>query len=80
MMKGNGIFVLRDGPIKEPKYLTGKLIVTHQGSHAVHRYLEQIAQANPKAMAIDPAGLVYSATVKDVVQSGFTDRLYGGQK
>jgi hypothetical protein len=37
MMKGNGIFVLRDGPIKEPKYLTGKLIVTHQGSHAVHR-------------------------------------------
>ncbi len=58
MMKGNGIFVLRDGPIKEPKYLTGKFIVTHQGSHAVHRYLEQIAQANPKATAIDPSGLV----------------------
>jgi NitT/TauT family transport system substrate-binding protein len=43
-------------------------------------FLEQIAQADPKATAIDPSGLVYSATVKEVVQSGFTDRLYGGQK
>jgi ABC-type nitrate/sulfonate/bicarbonate transport system substrate-binding protein len=38
-MKGNGLFVLRDGPIKEPKDLAGKLIYTHQGAHAVHRYL-----------------------------------------
>jgi ABC-type nitrate/sulfonate/bicarbonate transport system substrate-binding protein len=38
-MKGNGIFVLKDGPIKEPKDLAGKLIFTHQGAHAVHRYL-----------------------------------------
>ncbi|HET8562715.1 MAG TPA: ABC transporter substrate-binding protein [Candidatus Binatia bacterium] len=38
-MKGNGIFVLRDGPVKSPKDLTGRLIATHQGAHAVHRYL-----------------------------------------
>src|SRR5919108_1345465 len=38
-MKGNGIFVLRDGPVKSPQDLTGRLVATHQGSHAVHRYL-----------------------------------------
>jgi len=38
-MKGNGIFVLRDGPVKTPRDLTGRLIATHQGAHAVHRYL-----------------------------------------
>jgi ABC-type nitrate/sulfonate/bicarbonate transport system substrate-binding protein len=38
-MKGNGIFVLRDGPVGTPKDLAGKLIATHQGAHAVHRYL-----------------------------------------
>ncbi len=37
--KGNGIFVLAGGPIKTPKDLTGRLIATHQGAHAVHRYL-----------------------------------------
>ncbi|MGH7773200.1 MAG: ABC transporter substrate-binding protein [Candidatus Binatia bacterium] len=37
--KGNGIFVLARGPIKTPKDLTGRLIATHQGAHAVHRYL-----------------------------------------
>jgi ABC-type nitrate/sulfonate/bicarbonate transport system substrate-binding protein len=38
-MKGNGIFVLNDGPIRSPGDLAGKLIATHQGAHAVHRYL-----------------------------------------
>jgi len=38
-MKGNGIFVLKNGPIQSPQDLAGKLIVTHQGAHAVHRYL-----------------------------------------
>ena len=38
-MKGNGIFVLKDGPIKTPRDLTGRLIATHQGAHAIHRYL-----------------------------------------
>jgi ABC-type nitrate/sulfonate/bicarbonate transport system substrate-binding protein len=37
--KGNGIFVLENGPIKTPKDLSGRLIATHQGAHAVHRYL-----------------------------------------
>jgi ABC-type nitrate/sulfonate/bicarbonate transport system substrate-binding protein len=38
-MKGNGIFVRTDGPIKTPKDLEGRLIATHQGAHAIHRYL-----------------------------------------
>lgn len=38
-MKGNGIFVLKDGLIKTPEDLTGRLIATHQGAHAIHRYL-----------------------------------------
>jgi ABC-type nitrate/sulfonate/bicarbonate transport system substrate-binding protein len=38
-VKGNGIFVLKEGPIQSPRDLTGKLIMTHQGAHAVHRYL-----------------------------------------
>jgi ABC-type nitrate/sulfonate/bicarbonate transport system substrate-binding protein len=38
-MKGNGIFVRADGPVKEPRDLQGKLIATHQGAHAIHRYL-----------------------------------------
>jgi NitT/TauT family transport system substrate-binding protein len=43
-------------------------------------FLEQIAQTNPKASTIDPSAFVYSPTVKEVIQSGFTDRLYGDQK
>ena len=38
-MKGNGIFVRADGPVKQPQDLQGKLIATHQGAHAIHRYL-----------------------------------------
>ena len=38
-MKGNGIFVRADGPVKEPRDLQGNLIATHQGAHAIHRYL-----------------------------------------
>ena len=37
--KGNGLFVLEDGPIKTPRDLCGRLIATHQGPHAIHRYL-----------------------------------------
>ncbi|MBI4526839.1 MAG: ABC transporter substrate-binding protein [Deltaproteobacteria bacterium] len=37
--KGNGIFALLEGPIKKPEDLAGRLIATHQGAHAVHRYL-----------------------------------------
>src|SRR5215467_14521893 len=37
--KGNGIFVRADGPVKQPQDLQGRLIATHQGAHAIHRYL-----------------------------------------
>lgn len=38
-MKGNGVFVRMDGPVKTPKDLEGRLIATHQGLHAIHQYL-----------------------------------------
>jgi ABC-type nitrate/sulfonate/bicarbonate transport system substrate-binding protein len=38
-MKGNGMFVRSDGPVKMPKDLEGRLIATHQGFHAIHQYL-----------------------------------------
>jgi ABC-type nitrate/sulfonate/bicarbonate transport system substrate-binding protein len=38
-MKGNGIFVRDDGPVQRPQDLAGRLIATHQGAHAIHRYL-----------------------------------------
>ncbi len=38
-MKGNGVFVRTQGPVKTPKDLEGKLIATHQGLHAIHQYL-----------------------------------------
>lgn len=38
--KGNGLFVLKNGPIKEPNDLAGRLIASHhQTPHATHRYL-----------------------------------------
>src|SRR3970282_1157782 len=37
-MKGNGVFVRADGPIKTPKDRDGRLIATHQGLHAIHQY------------------------------------------
>lgn len=38
-MKGNGIFVRRDGPIQKPEDLLGRTVGSHQGPHAIHRYL-----------------------------------------
>ena len=38
-MKGNGVFVRAEGPMKTPKDLEGRLIATHQGLHAIHQYL-----------------------------------------
>jgi len=38
-MKGNGMFVLRDGPVQKPEDLQGKVVGSHQGPHAIHRYL-----------------------------------------
>ena len=38
--------------------------------------LEELAEANPKAREIDPAELIYGSIVKDVVASGFVEKLY----
>jgi len=38
-MKGNGVFVRAEGPVKSPTDLEGRLIATHQGVHAIHQYL-----------------------------------------
>ena len=38
-MKGNGMFVRKDSPVKRPEDLVGCLIGSHQGPHAFHRYL-----------------------------------------
>jgi len=38
--KGNGIFVRKDGPVKTPQDLTGRLIASHHSDpHAMHCYL-----------------------------------------
>lgn len=38
--------------------------------------LEELADANPKAREIDPVELIYGAVVKDVVASGFVEKVY----
>jgi hypothetical protein len=42
--------------------------------------LEELADANPKAREIEPAELIYSAAIKDVVATGFVDKVYGSPK
>jgi len=39
--------------------------------------LEELAESNPKTREIDPAELIYGAVVKDVVATGFVEKLYG---
>jgi ABC-type nitrate/sulfonate/bicarbonate transport system substrate-binding protein len=38
-LKGNGMFVRKDGPVKKPADLQGRTVGSHQGPHAIHRYL-----------------------------------------
>jgi ABC-type nitrate/sulfonate/bicarbonate transport system substrate-binding protein len=38
-LKGNGIFALKDGPVRRPEDLAGRTLGSHQGPHAIHRYL-----------------------------------------
>ena len=38
--------------------------------------LEELAENNPRAREIDPTELIYGSVVKDVVASGFVERLY----
>jgi NitT/TauT family transport system substrate-binding protein len=39
--------------------------------------LEELAESNPKAREIEPSEIIYAPIVKDVVASGFVERLYG---
>jgi ABC-type nitrate/sulfonate/bicarbonate transport system substrate-binding protein len=38
-MKGNGMFVRRNASVQRPEDLAGRVIGSHQGPHAIHRYL-----------------------------------------
>jgi hypothetical protein len=38
--------------------------------------LEELAETNPKAREIDPADLIYGSIAKEVVASGFVEKLY----
>jgi ABC-type nitrate/sulfonate/bicarbonate transport system substrate-binding protein len=38
-LKGNGMFVRRDSAVRAPHDLAGRVIGSHQGPHAIHRYL-----------------------------------------
>jgi ABC-type nitrate/sulfonate/bicarbonate transport system substrate-binding protein len=70
-MKGNGIFVPADGPIKTPKDLEGRLIATHQGAHAIHRYLlRHVYGVDEKTLRW---GTYPQEKLLDVLQSGQAD-------
>jgi len=70
-MKGNGIFVRADGPIKTPKDLEGRLIATHQGAHAIHRYLlRHVYGVDEKTLRW---GTYPQEKLLDVLQSGQAD-------
>jgi len=70
-MKGNGVFVRSDGPVRAPEDLNGKVIATHQGLHAIHRYLLR------RVYGVDDATLRWEAhpqeKLLDVLQSGKAD-------
>jgi len=70
-MKGNGVFVLSDGPVQRPEDLNGKLIATHQGLHAIHRYLLR------RVYGVDDATLRWESHPQEkllsVLQSGRAD-------
>jgi ABC-type nitrate/sulfonate/bicarbonate transport system substrate-binding protein len=70
-MKGNGVFVRADGPIKTPKDLEGRLIATHQGLHAIHQYLLR------RVYGVDDKTLRWESypqeKLLDVLQSGNAD-------
>lgn len=70
-MKGNGVFVQAEGPIKTPKDLAGRLIATHQGAHAIHQYLLR------RVYGVDDKTLRWQSfpqeRLLDVLQSGKAD-------
>jgi ABC-type nitrate/sulfonate/bicarbonate transport system substrate-binding protein len=71
--KGNGIFVLVDGPVQKPQDLAGRLIATHQGAHAIHRYLLR------RVYGVDDSTLCWEShpqeRLLDVLRSGKADAI-----
>jgi len=69
--KGNGVFVHTDGPVKTPQDLEGRLIATHQGMHAIHKYLLR------RAYGVDDTKLRWDGYPQEkllgVLQSGKAD-------
>ncbi len=69
--KGNGLVVREDGPVKNPKDLEGRLIASHQGMHAIHRYLLR------RVYGVDDATLRWEAypqeQLLETLQSGRAD-------
>jgi len=68
--KGNGLFVRR-GTFAQPQELEGKTIATHQGRHAIHKYLMK------NAYGVDPQSLRWAAspqeTLLDILRRGDAD-------
>lgn len=48
-LKGNGIFVQKDGPVYRPQDLAGRLLGSHQGPHATHRFMLKRLYRVPEA-------------------------------
>ena len=70
-MKGNGVFVRADGPIKTPKDLEGRLVATHQGLHAIHQYLlRRVYDVDDKTLRWESYP---QEKLLDVLQSGNAD-------
>jgi ABC-type nitrate/sulfonate/bicarbonate transport system substrate-binding protein len=69
--KGNGVFVLADGPVKTARDLEGCVIATHQGQHAIHQYLLR------RAYGVDDQKLRWAAHPQErllaVLESGGAD-------
>ena len=72
-MKGNGLFVRSDGMVQTPQDLAGRLIATHQGAHAIHRYLLR------RVYGVDDSTLRWEShpqeKLLDVLRSGNVDAI-----
>jgi ABC-type nitrate/sulfonate/bicarbonate transport system substrate-binding protein len=70
-MKGNGIFVRRDSAVQKPQDLEGRIIGSHQGPHAIHRYLLR------RRFGVDDAKLTWESHRQEqllsVLKSGAID-------
>jgi ABC-type nitrate/sulfonate/bicarbonate transport system substrate-binding protein len=70
-LKGNGMFVRKNGALQHPQDLPGKVIGSHQGPHAIHRYLLR------RRFGVDDAGLNWQSHrqehLVDALKSGKID-------